>query len=234
MNKNALSPVTIAVPSDTMSQWQNILDIIAKLVQVPSALIMHLVAEDIEVFLSSNSANNPYHVGDREHFHNSGLYCETVINTKKKLLIPNALKSEKWKNNPDIKLNMISYLGYPILIPNGEPFGTICVLDNKENSYSKVFEQLIENFRNIIESHLGLLYMNQVLGDEKKQLSDYIAEIKVLRGILPVCSLCKKIRGEDGGWHQIERFVSDRTDAKFSHTFCPECASEWRKTEDIH
>lgn len=70
----------------------------------------------------------------------TGPYCETVIKTKDKLLVPNVLKDEDWKKNPDIKLGMISYLGFPLLWPNDEIFGTICVLDSKENNYSKEYE----------------------------------------------------------------------------------------------
>ena len=102
-------------------------------------------------------------------FFGSGLYCETVINTNGKLRIPNALADEKWKNNPDVKLNMISYLGFPILLPDGNPFGTICVLDNKENAYSETYENFIKNFREIIQSQLELIYMNTLLGEKKQK-----------------------------------------------------------------
>jgi hypothetical protein len=48
-------------------------------------------------------------------------------------------------------------------------------------------------------------------------------EIHALQGLLPICSFCKRIRGDDGGWLQIERYFSDRSPARFSHTFCPDC-----------
>jgi len=184
---------------------------------------MRLVESNIEVFISSQSDGNPYHPGDHEHFIGSGLYCETVINTNDKLLIPNAHTDEKWKNNPDIKLNMISYLGFPILLPDGKPFGTICVLDNKENAYSETYENLIKNFREIIESQLELIYMNTILGEKNKSLSDYLAEIKILRGIVPICSFCKKIRDVEGNWSEVEAYVSKHSEVQFSHSFCPEC-----------
>lgn len=226
-------PEPIEVPDEIIARWQEIIDIAAELMQVPAALIMRIVRSDIEVFASAAAEGNPYTPGDREHLLGSGLYCETVIKTRQKLLVPNALKDDNWKSNPDIKLNMISYLGFPIMMPDGNPFGTICVLDNKEDHYSKTFEQPLDQFRYMVESHVGLLYMNRTLGDENRRLSDYIAEIKVLRGLLPVCSLCKKIREDDGTWCQIERYISARTDARFTHTFCPECAAKWQKEQGI-
>ena len=195
----------------------------AELIGIPAALIMRLVESDIEVFISSQSDGNPYRFGDHEHFFGSGLYCETVINTNDKLRIPNALADEKWKNNPDVKLNMISYLGFPILLPDGNPFGTICVLDNKENAYSETYENLIKNFREIIQSQLELIYMNTLLGEKNKKLSDYFAEIKVLRGVVPICSFCKKIRDAEGNWREIEAYISKHSEAQFTHSFCPEC-----------
>ncbi|MBW1821303.1 MAG: GAF domain-containing protein [Deltaproteobacteria bacterium] len=221
--KNNEQSSQIEISEDTLNKWQNIVDIMAELIGIPAALIMRLVESNIEVFISSQSDGNPYHPGDHEHFIGSGLYCETVINTNDKLLIPNAHTDEKWKNNPDIKLNMISYLGFPILLPDGKPFGTICVLDNKENAYSETYENLIKNFREIIESQLELIYMNTILGEKNKSLSDYLAEIKILRGIVPICSFCKKIRDVEGNWSEVEAYVSKHSEVQFSHSFCPEC-----------
>ena len=195
----------------------------ADIIKIPATLIMRLVESDIEVFVSSHSKGNPYHPGDKEHFVGSGLYCETVINTKDKLLVPNALVDEKWKHNPDVQLNMISYLGFPITLPDEAPFGTICVLDYKENAYSETYERFIENFRDIIQSHLELFYMNKTLGDTNKHLVDYIKEIQILRGIVPICSYCKKIRDAEGQWSEIETYITKRSEAKFSHGICPTC-----------
>lgn len=52
------------------------------------------------------------------------------------------------------------------------------------------------------------------------------AEIKTLRGILPICSSCKKIRDDKGYWNQIEGYIRSRSEAEFSHSICPECAKE--------
>jgi transcriptional regulator with GAF, ATPase, and Fis domain len=214
----------IEVPPEILEKWQNIVDIMAELIRVPAALIMRIVDTDIEVFVSSRSQGNPYNPGDHERLFGSGLYCETVIKTNEKLLVPNAFNDEQWKTNPDIKLNMISYLGFPILLPDGKPFGTICVLDEKENAHSELFENLIRNFREIIQSQLGLIYMNHTLGEKNKSLSDYIAEITFLRGLIPICATCKKVKDNDGSWIPIERYIEDHSHAEFCHGTCDECA----------
>lgn len=58
---------------------------------------------------------------------------------------------------------------------------------------------------------------------QKQQLSK---EITVLRGFLPICSFCKKIRNRDKIWESLEKYISEHSEAQFSHTVCQECARE--------
>ncbi len=51
-------------------------------------------------------------------------------------------------------------------------------------------------------------------------------EIKTLKGFVPICANCKKIRDNDGYWNQIEGYIEQHSDAHFSHSICPECAEE--------
>jgi PAS domain S-box-containing protein len=55
------------------------------------------------------------------------------------------------------------------------------------------------------------------------ELENALATIKTLRGMLPICASCKKIRDEKGAWKEIESYIGERTDAQFSHGVCPEC-----------
>jgi len=56
------------------------------------------------------------------------------------------------------------------------------------------------------------------------QIERSMKEIKQLRGILPICANCKKIRDDKGYWTQVEVYVSDHSDVEFSHGVCPDCA----------
>ncbi len=215
--------VHIEVPQSTLETWQSIVDILAEIVGIPAALIMRLSDPDIEVFVASRSKDNPYHVRDKEHYLGSGLYCETVIKSGEKLQVVNALADENWRNNPDIKLNMISYLGFPIFLPNGKAFGTICILDKKENPFSKTVEELMLKFRLIIQADLEIIFLNQVLGDKNKRLTDYLLELQALRGIIPICANCKSIRDDQDNWHPIEHYLVKHPEADFTHGICPTC-----------
>ena len=56
-----------------------------------------------------------------------------------------------------------------------------------------------------------------------RQSRELAKRVNLLEGILPICSLCKKIRDERGNWQQVEIYVSNRSEALFSHSLCPDC-----------
>ena len=195
-------------------QWQNIVEIMARIMHVPSAIITRVMPPYIEVFRASRNPENPYKQGQCVEL--AGHYCEAVINSGQRMKLPNALKDPKWAKAPEIDYNIISYLGYPISWPDGDVFGTICVLDNKENSYSEDYEQLLSQFQAVVETHLQLIFQNSEL--EKR-----MQEVRFLRGIIPICCHCKNVRNDEGYWQKVESYIRDHSGASFSHGLCPEC-----------
>lgn len=59
---------------------------------------------------------------------------------------------------------------------------------------------------------------------DRARLEQALAEIEELRGLLPICCSCKRIRDETGDWQEVESFISGKTSAQFTHSFCPACA----------
>lgn len=166
-------PHSFQVPPETVRKWQEIVDLLAEIMRVPSALIMQVEPPNIKVFVSSESKENPYEPAESAPL-NTGLYCETVMKTRQPLLVPDAFQDEVWKSNPDIKLGMISYLGVPISWPDGEIFGTICVLDRKRNDYSELFLRLLLLCRDLLQADL------RTLTTLNKQLEEREAKIQRL------------------------------------------------------
>lgn len=60
-----------------------------------------------------------------------------------------------------------------------------------------------------------------------ENLRKALAEIKTLKGIVPICSFCKKIRDDAGYWNQLEQYIKEHSDAQLSHGICPECAQKY-------
>lgn len=58
------------------------------------------------------------------------------------------------------------------------------------------------------------------------ELQNAESEIKILKGIFPICSFCKKIRDDKGFWNQVEAYISKHSEAEFSHGLCPVCAKK--------
>ncbi|BBO73990.1 hypothetical protein DSCW_14070 [Desulfosarcina widdelii] len=61
------------------------------------------------------------------------------------------------------------------------------------------------------------------LEEKNAKLEKAMAEVKTLRGIIPICSNCKKIRTDKGAWDEVELYISRHSDALFSHSICPKC-----------
>ncbi|MEE9466503.1 MAG: response regulator, partial [Candidatus Neomarinimicrobiota bacterium] len=61
------------------------------------------------------------------------------------------------------------------------------------------------------------------LQERVTDLEKALSEVKELRGLLPICSYCKKVRNDDNYWEHIERFIGEHSRAEFSHGICPDC-----------
>ncbi|WP_370280257.1 EAL domain-containing protein [Pontibacterium sp.] len=165
----------LVVPQEVVENWQRTVDLIAELAHIPAALIMRVHECQIEVFARSSNQDNPYRPQEMADL-GTGLYCETVINSQSSLLVPNALKDPKWDHNPDLPLGMISYFGLPLSWPNGSPFGTICMLDREENSYTEQSRELVRRFQRAIECDLQIIYQKHRLQQANAQLEERINE----------------------------------------------------------
>ncbi|MCF8130406.1 MAG: response regulator [Deltaproteobacteria bacterium] len=92
-----------------------------------------------------------------------------------------------------------------------------------------------------VQTHLTLRHLQKDLEEKNHRLQELndklqqaLDEIKILKGILPVCSHCKKIRDDTDSWHAMEEYVSDHSEAKFSHSICPDCARKYYPDYDLY
>ena len=91
------------------------------------------------------------------------------------------------------------------LVREGEVYPLKELVDRNRNLESVVAERTAE------------------LHSQNVKLSEAMAKVRTLTGLVPICSACKKIRDDAGFWHQVETYVHDHTDAEFSHGLCPDC-----------
>jgi len=79
-----------------------------------------------------------------------------------------------------------------------------------------------------VATHIALKQSRDHERALQRELEAALADIKRLSGLLPICATCKKIRDEQGEWRPMEAYISDHSEAGFTHGICPECAKAFR------
>lgn len=78
-------------------------------------------------------------------------------------------------------------------------------------------------FRDVSDRKVMELRLRETLAERNAALE----RVQLLSGLLPICAACKKIRDDEGNWHQIESYISKHSQAKFSHGMCPDCGKQY-------
>lgn len=81
--------------------------------------------------------------------------------------------------------------------------------------------------RMVVWMAFNITPLRQTIAEKEALIQDRqraLREIKTLKGLLPICASCKKIRDDEGYWQQLESYLSAHSEAEFSHSICPECA----------
>ncbi|GEP05683.1 GAF domain-containing protein [Methylobacterium oxalidis] len=147
------------VPDEVVESWQYIVNEVARRLDVPVGLIMRVIGPEIEVLAANDDGRNPHAVGERKILKDSGIYCETVLAQGTHLYVRNARADiRSWAGNPCFEQHgLLAYMGYPIRWPDGELFGTLCVLDRRERTYSTHERDVMALMRDLIEGNLRVL-----------------------------------------------------------------------------
>lgn len=113
-----------------------------------------------------------------------------------------------------------------LTVAHEPPYNT----DFLASSFVQSVSLLVQTAGNITIT-LGLLILN--LARTEADMHAALAEVRTLRGVIPICSSCKKIRDDRGAWNQLESYISEHSGAQFSHGYCPECAKRvWATLND--
>ncbi len=97
--------------------------------------------------------------------------------------------------------------------------GAYLIKPPRERELERSITIAMARFADMVE----LNRVNAELQARNEELQVALAQVKRLRGLLPICASCKKIRDDDGYWRQIEVYIRDHSEAEFSHALCPDC-----------
>jgi DNA-binding response OmpR family regulator len=88
-----------------------------------------------------------------------------------------------------------------------------------------------EELRARVQVGFRVLELQGALAQRVRELEEALSRVKTLQGLLPICSYCKKIRNDRNYWQQVEGYISDHSQAQFSHGICPECYARFVQPE---
>lgn len=162
----------IQVNASVLESWGSIADTLAEFCDVPAVLIRRRQGDHMEVISTNTTGDNPYQIGHRALL--KDLCCALVVQERKPVLVPNILR-DTGDANRDTDLGMVSYMGVPLLWPDGEIFGTMSLLDSKEHTYTPRFENLICKFKELAETQLAMLFKNAA---DRKSLEYILNNLK--------------------------------------------------------
>jgi len=99
--------------------------------------------------------------------------------------------------------------------------------DGRPMAVEFVSNVYLVNHRKVIQCNIRDITLRKRIEEERRKLiydiQDALAKIKRLRGLLPICASCKKIRDDKGYWNELEAYISEHSEAEITHGFCPDC-----------
>ncbi|MEN6320066.1 MAG: PAS domain S-box protein [Syntrophaceae bacterium] len=141
-----------------------------------------------------------------------------------------------YRQYTDMENSQILYQTFNKIFRTGEPSKRVDYEIIGKDGTKRSVESAVSLIRNISGQPTGFRGIIRNITERKQaeiererlitELQSAIEQIKTLRGIIPICANCKKIRDDKGYWQQVEAYVSRHTEAQFSHSVCPNCMKE--------
>jgi len=110
--------------------------------------------------------------------------------------------------------------------------GRLCLVaspDGADDYMIKPFER--EELRARIHAGRRVLDLERSLADRVVELEDALHRVKLLQGLIPICAWCKKVRDDRNYWQQVEQYVTEHSEAQFTHSICPDCRAKYADPE---
>ena len=118
----------------------------------------------------------------------------------------------------------------PVVFVTGSGSEEIAAEAMRRGAYDYLVKDPQRNYLQVLPSTIRSVLERKRLEQEKDrliaELQRALSEVKTLRGIVPICAKCKRIRDDNGFWQQVEVYVRDHSEAEFSHGLCEECCQK--------
>ncbi len=145
-------------------------------------------------------------------------FCAHAILSKSVMIVNDALEDVRFEHNPLVTgvPNIRFYAGVPLCTPDDHRIGTLCVIDHQPRELSEYQTRTLEALARQVVMQLELRRTSA-------QLAEALDKIKLMEGLIPICSYCKGIRNDKGYWSTVEKFIKHYSSVEFSHGVCDCC-----------
>jgi GAF domain-containing protein len=194
--------------------------------------VISLVDEDRQWFKSKNgiaASQTP-----REH-----AFCAHAIMSSELFVVPDASKDPRFATNPLVlgEPRVRFYAGAPLTAPNGHHLGALCVIDRAPRQLAghqlealrilsrQVMAQVILG-KNLHDLKAALKGREEVEHDMERLVQDFQEAremIRTLKGLVPICYSCKKVRDDRGYWENVEAYLASSMGVDTASSICPDC-----------
>ena len=174
------------IPDAVIDKWQRTVDLLAKAMGSNCGRVARLLPDYFETLVTCDHELNTDKVGDQFSLTNDTLkwYCKHVCDTRELLSVNDSAKDEEvlgYASTDREDYGVKSYMGYPIELPDGNLFGTICVEDLITKQYTSVEEEILASYKQIVEEDIRELYDQY---KELRRVEDKAKDIQALNNAL--------------------------------------------------
>lgn len=159
-----------APTEEMVASWRLLMTLLARSMDVKVGLVTRLTGSEIEM-TAPNHDQDYYAAGDRLTCEPS-LLCERVITDQAELMVADSRIEAEWMDNPDARMGLLAYFGFPVYWPDGDVFGTICVLNDSPRDFSEADRRLLLSARDAIHDSLGVASTAPLLRDVQDSVKD--------------------------------------------------------------
>lgn len=148
-------------------------------------------------------------------------FCAHAILNEGMLVVKDAAEDERFLDNPLVTCapNIRFYAGVPLVTPEGQAIGTLCIIDDQPRELSDYQTKTLEALARQVVVQLELRRVSS-------QLADALNQIDQMAGLIPICSYCKGIRDDEGYWSTVEEFIEQHAEVEFTHGVCDACMKQ--------
>ncbi len=181
-----------AVDETTLARWQRLVEWVADIIRMPAALITQVNPSRLTICAANRGPDSPYQVGQAVD-PNTGRYCQAVMARRAPLSVPDARRDPAWASTPGADPGMVCYLGLPLQWPDGELFGTLCVLDRQGHPDLLRNQELLAHFSTVVEADLKLLLVGEQYRVANRRLNLIAKTATVVVGAAPLAEQAEEL-----------------------------------------